>query len=51
VASGRGSSTKTGCIRRGVKVWQVVEVVILEILGVDSKRRHDGETGFDLLEP
>lgn len=51
VASGRGSSTKTGCIRRGVKVWQVVEVVILEILGADSKRRHDAETGFDLLEP
>ena len=51
VASGRGSSAKTGCVRRGVKVWQVVEVVILEILGVDSERRHDRETGFDLLEP
>lgn len=50
VASGRGSSTKTGCVRRGVKVWQVVEVVVLEILGTSSKRRHDGETGFDLLE-
>jgi predicted DNA-binding protein with PD1-like motif len=34
-----------------VKVWQVVEVVIIEILGIDSERRHDGKTGFDLLEP
>jgi predicted DNA-binding protein with PD1-like motif len=51
VASGRGTSTKTGCIRRGVKVWQVAEVVIIEILGTDSRRRIDRETGFELLDP
>jgi len=51
VASGRGTSTKTGCIRRGVKVWQVAEVVIIEILGTSSRRRIDRETGFELLDP
>ncbi len=29
IASGRDKSTITGCVRRGVKVWQVMEVVLL----------------------
>lgn len=51
VASGRGSSTITGCIRAGMRTWQVVEVVVFEILGTKSRRMIDPATGFELLEP
>jgi predicted DNA-binding protein with PD1-like motif len=51
ISGGRGTSTKTGCIRRGVRVWQVAEVVIIELLGTNSKRRIDDKTGFELLDP
>jgi len=51
VSGGRGTSTKTGCIRRGVRVWLVAEVVIFELLGTKSRRSIDDKTGFELLEP
>jgi len=50
-ALGRGGSVTTGCIRPGIETWQVGEVVLLEILGTGVRRKHDGATGFDLLEP
>lgn len=48
---GRGKSSKTGCIRLGVKVWLVLEVVIIELLDCKAKRLLDYESGFELLEP
>ncbi len=51
VSGGRGTSAKTGCIRRGVRVWQVAEAVIFELLGTRSTRKFDPNTGFELLEP
>jgi len=51
ISGGRGTSTRTGCIRRGVRVWQVAEVVIFELLGTISVRKFDSKTGFELLEP
>lgn len=50
-ALGRSGKTITGCLRPGVETWLVGEVVICEILGVDSKRLPDNRSGFDLLEP
>jgi hypothetical protein len=34
----------------GIDVWQICEVVILEIVGVSALRKRNLETGFELLE-
>jgi len=47
---GRNDNAVTGCVRLGVDVWQIGEVVILELAGVSARRAKDKETGFDLLE-
>lgn len=51
IAGGRGESTVTGCIREGVKVWQVMEVVLIELTGTAAGRALDPKTGFHLLNP
>lgn len=51
MAFGRQSGTVTGCIRRGVKVWHIMEVVLFELDGSKSLRVLDQETGFKLLKP
>lgn len=48
-ACGRGEETVAGCIRVGVKAWQVLEIVLIEVTGADARRLRDPETGFDLL--
>lgn len=50
-ALGRGGATRTGCVRTGVEVWKVLEVVILELTGGEPLRKRDAATGFELLEP
>lgn len=51
LASGRADSTITGCVRKGVKVWHILEVVIHEIVDSTGIRKIDAATGFELLEP
>ena len=51
IACGRKSSTVTGCIRRGVKVWHVMEVVLFELVNSSGRRVLDPDTGFELLNP
>lgn len=51
MACGRSSSTITGCIRRGVKVWHVMEVILFELVKTTGMRTLDPETGFELLQP
>lgn len=51
LACGRGDSTITGCVRRGVKVWQVMEVILHELVDSTGVRRPDPSTGFELLIP
>jgi len=51
VAAGRCGRTITGCVRRGVRVWQVMEVVILELKETAAARLPDALLGFSLLEP
>ena len=51
VACGREGGTITGCVRRGVKVWQMAEVVMTELVGVNARREMDARTGFELLNP
>jgi len=48
---GRNENASTGCIRSGVKVWEVMEVIIFELVNTDSRRLLDEKLGFKLLEP
>ena len=51
MACGREENTVTGCVRSGVKVWQVMEVILIELLGTKATRLPDKATGFKLLIP
>jgi predicted DNA-binding protein with PD1-like motif len=48
---GRKSRAVTGCVRAGVQTWQVLEVVLFELLDCPAVRRPDPATGFKLLQP
>ena len=50
IASGRNESTITGCVRRGVKVWHIIEVILFELRDTSASRMFDTQTGFELLE-
>jgi predicted DNA-binding protein with PD1-like motif len=47
---GRKQKTITGCVRLGVDVWRIGEVVLLELLCPVACRAVDKETGFEFLE-
>lgn len=51
IACGRKDKAITGCVRTGVKVWQVMEVILTELLDCSAARIPDPETGFKLLQP
>ena len=48
-ALGRDGETRTGCIRPGLDVWLIGEVIIMEILNTDLIRKKDKESGLALL--
>jgi predicted DNA-binding protein with PD1-like motif len=50
-ACGRGGDSVTGCVRRGVRVWQVMELVVTELTGHQARRLREPSTGFELLSP
>ncbi len=47
---GREEEAVTGCVRKGVEVWLIGEVVILELTGTLAVRRVDKTSGFHVLE-
>ncbi len=49
-AAGREGKATVGCVRAGVDVWLIGEVIVLEILGIEGLRKIDPQTGFQLLE-
>lgn len=51
IASGRNDKSVTGCVRRGVKVWHILEVVLFEFADSSARRVLDKQLGFELLEP
>ncbi|MBN1863953.1 MAG: DNA-binding protein [Victivallales bacterium] len=51
LACGRQGQTFTGCVRTGVKVWHIMEVIVNEITDSQAKRLKDNITGFELLNP
>jgi len=48
-AIGRGEKTIAGCPRGGAEVFLILEIVIIELAGVDAIRDLDPETGLKLL--
>lgn len=50
-AFGRKDSTITGCVRAGVRVWHVLEVILIELMDTAASRQPDEATGFKLLQP
>lgn len=51
MACGREGETTTGCIREGVKVWHVMEVVLFELKETTAKRVAEEPLGLKLLRP
>jgi len=51
MACGRKDGTVTGCVRRGVRTWHVLEIILYELVDCMARRTPDPETGFNLLEP
>jgi predicted DNA-binding protein with PD1-like motif len=51
IACGRENSTVTGCVRKGVKVWHIMELILFELTETTAVRTHDPATGFQLLSP
>ena len=51
IACGRKSSTVTGCVRKGVRAWHILEVTLFELVDTTALRAFDSTTGFELLQP
>lgn len=51
MACGREGKATVGCIREGVKVWHVMEVIIQELLDCSAKRIVEEPLGLKLLRP
>ncbi len=47
---GRNEQAITGCVRKGVNVWLIGEVVILELTGSSARRAKNKDTSFEVLE-
>jgi predicted DNA-binding protein with PD1-like motif len=47
---GRGGNVVTGCIRMGIDIWEIGEIVLLEITNASAHRATDRKTGFEFLE-
>jgi len=47
----REGKTRSGCIRPGIEVWKLGEVIVLEITASTAHRKEDTEAGFSMLEP
>ena len=51
IASGREEATVTGCVRTGVKIWHIGEVILFELTDTAAVRKNDPQLGFKLLCP
>ena len=48
-AIGKGDETIVGCPRGGAKTFLILEVTIIEIVGIQAGRKPDESTGLNLL--
>jgi predicted DNA-binding protein with PD1-like motif len=47
---GRNGDAVTGCMRTGVEVWLIGEVIVFELLDHSAIREKDAKNGFELLK-
>jgi predicted DNA-binding protein with PD1-like motif len=47
---GRKQNTVTGCVRIGVDIWQIGEVIVIELTEAQARRVIDKKTNFEFLE-
>lgn len=47
---GRDDNAVTGCIRMGIDIWKIGEIILLEITKALAHRAIDKKTGFELLQ-
>ncbi len=50
-AFGREGKTRSGCIRPGIEVWKLGEIIVLEIVDNTAQRKEDPKIGFAILKP
>jgi predicted DNA-binding protein with PD1-like motif len=48
-AIGKLGGNMIGCPRGGARIFLILEVTIIEIVGIDAQRKLDPETGWNLL--
>ncbi|NOX20857.1 MAG: DNA-binding protein [Nitrospirae bacterium] len=48
-AYGKRDNVRVGCLRKGSETFLILEVVIVEIKGINAERKADPETGLPLL--
>ncbi len=51
MSCGRGQGSVTGCVRQGVKVWHIMEVVLFELLDTSARRTIQPPMGLPFLDP
>ncbi|MCJ8499084.1 PPC domain-containing DNA-binding protein [Desulfatitalea alkaliphila] len=51
MACGRQGKSVTGCVRQGVKVWHIMEVIVFELLDTTARRTPQPPMGWPFLEP
>ena len=51
MACGRQDRTITGCIRQGVKVWHIMEVILFELVNTTARRVEEAPLGLKFLQP
>ena len=49
-AIGKDGEVMVGCPRGGANTFLILEITIIEIVGIDAKRVYDEKSGFKLLE-
>lgn len=51
LACGRNESTITGCVRHGVKVWLLMEAVLIELVDSTALRVFEKDINYKTLQP
>ena len=51
LACGRDETTRTGCVRIGVKTWHILEIILVELTDCTARRLPDKKLGLNLLIP
>ena len=48
-SAGRAEKALTGCIRPGIEIWNVGEIILIEMKESSATRKRDSRLGFEML--